>query len=611
MIHHWNHKRILVAIFLLSCGVLCSFTYALYRQSRVVEHHDQWVAHSYEVLRKSRRILTLTLDVETGQRGYILTGAPNFLEPYTRASKELDNALADLKRETIDNPPQQAIAGQLVHDMDAYRLLLSTQIMLYEKHGIKALNKRDLNDSRRAMDGVRTDLERIIGIEKDLLKERTILTQNEQSNYQLTLFLGSGLAIVGLTFANLMILGLLMTKRRTERQLHDYEERLKLVMDGIDDGIYEYDPKTQRLDLSPSYRRLLGYDPKEIAGDVERFAALVHPDDIADATAERERFISGAIPHYASVYRIKHRDGGWRWILSRGVILRNAHGEILRMVGTHADITEQKAREAELQQLNQDLESFAYIASHDLRAPLVNLKGFSGEIDYALNDARQAILQCVQHLAPGDRERVTTALERDIPESLNFIRAAVEKMDVLTSSILDMSRIGRREYANVIVDTNQIVKRCLDTLAYEISRRRVTVECETLPDVQSDAVALEQIFGNILDNAIKYLDPARPGLIQITSRQVENQTEFTIRDNGRGIAAQDRAKVFDIFRRAANVSDIRGAGMGMAYVKAITRKIGGHIWFDSVIDEGTAFVFRLPNLATTIPSAIQNTTSRE
>lgn len=611
MTRHWNQKHILIVIFLLSCGVLCAFSFALYRQSTVVEHHDQWVAHSYEVLRKSRRILTLTLDVETGQRGYILTGAPNFLDPYTRASKELDNALNDLKRETIDNPPQQKIIEQMIHDMDSYRLLLSTQIKLYEKHGIKALTKRDLNESRQAMDGVRTDLERVIGIEKDLLKQRTILTQNEQSNYRLTLFLGSGLAIACLAIANLMIVALLHTKRRTEQQLHDYEERLRLVMEGINDGIYEYDPTHQRIDLSPSYVRLLGYDPKEISGDADRFIALIHPDDVAEALAEADRFITGKIPIYASVYRIKHRDGGWRWILSRGIILRNEQGQVLRMVGTHTDITEQKAREAELQQLNQDLESFAYIASHDLRAPLVNLKGFSGEIDYALNEVRQVILPCSEYLPASDKERLTMTLDRDIPESLNFIRAAVEKMDVLTSSILDMSRIGRREYARAMVDTNQIVKRCLDSLAYEIGRRKVTVECENLPTVFSDAIAMEQIFGNILDNAIKYLDPVRPGQIWISARQVENHTEFTIRDNGRGIGAQDRAKVFDIFRRAANVSDIRGAGMGMAYVKAIVRKIGGHIWFDSVLDEGSAFTFILPNRispSATVHSAVSEKT---
>ncbi len=591
----WNQRHILAGVFLLSCAVLSAFTYALYRQSAVVEHHDQWVAHSYEVLRKARRILTLTLDVETGQRGYILTGAPNFLEPYTSAERELDEGLNDLKRETVDNPQEQMVIDRLMRDMSAYRLILSTQILLYQKQGIKALTKRDLNESRQAMSRVRTDLETLISSEKDLLKARMILTQNEQRHYQTTLFVGAGMAIVCLFFANLAILGLLTYKRRTEERLHAYEERLRLVLEGINDGIYEFDPINKTIELSPSYRELLGYDPKEISGDMEKFTALLHPDDLDTALEEAERYYSGEIPNYASLFRVKHRDGGWRWILSRGVALRDARGVVRRMVGTHTDITEQKAREAELLQLNQDLESFAYIASHDLRAPLVNLKGFSGEIDYALNDVRQAIQRAVEQLPKAEQERVTHALERDIPESLNFIRAAVEKMDVLTTSILDMSRIGRREYAHATVDMNQLVKRCLDSLAYEIGRRHVGVECADLPNVQSDALAIEQIFGNILDNAVKYLDPSREGHIAITARQVENVTEFTVRDNGRGIGAQDRSKVFDIFRRAANVSDIRGAGMGMAYVKAIVRKIGGRIWFDSTLGEGTSFTFCIPN----------------
>jgi signal transduction histidine kinase len=115
-----------------------------------------------------------------------------------------------------------------------------------------------------------------------------------------------------------------------------------------------------------------------------------------------------------------------------------------------------------------------------------------------------------------------------------------------------------------------------------------------LPVILSDAVALEQIFSNLLDNAIKYLEPSRKGSIAISFEILSDEITFSVRDNGRGIEGPDRHKVFEIFRRARNVGDERGLGMGLAYVKTTLRKMGGVIWFESGIESGTVFYFRLP-----------------
>jgi len=184
-----------------------------------------------------------------------------------------------------------------------------------------------------------------------------------------------------------------------------------------------------------------------------------------------------------------------------------------------------------------------------------------------------------------------------MPEAIGFIQSSVEKMDKLTGAILDLSRIGRREFHLREIDTALLVKRCLNALAYETGSRKIEIVCGDLPPIVSDSVALEQVFGNVLDNAVKYLDPARPGKIEINAITLSNETIFSIRDNGRGISHQDERKVFDIFRRAGNTGNIRGAGIGMAYVKATLRKLGGRIWFQSQPDIGTVFYVSLPSAA--------------
>jgi signal transduction histidine kinase len=127
-----------------------------------------------------------------------------------------------------------------------------------------------------------------------------------------------------------------------------------------------------------------------------------------------------------------------------------------------------------------------------------------------------------------------------------------------------------------------------------IAQKKVDVVCEPLLPIASDAPFLEHIFNNVLDNAIKYLSPERRGKITISSQRAGKDIIFSIKDNGRGIAREDRRKIFEIFRRARNTGDVQGLGMGMAYVKATARKLGGSIWLDSQLNEGTTFYVRLP-----------------
>ncbi|MCC7446175.1 MAG: PAS domain S-box protein [Anaerolineae bacterium] len=274
------------------------------------------------------------------------------------------------------------------------------------------------------------------------------------------------------------------------------------------------------------------------------------------------------------------------------------------------DISERKRDEIAIQQLNKDLEqrviertaeleaanteikNFAYIVSHDMRAPLVNLKGFAAELRAALeivNTVSAEMLPCVDAVK---REALVRALQDDIPEALQYIESSVDHMDGFTRAILKLSRLGRQQLDLGPVDVRAIVDKTLHTLAYQINERQAQVTVGDLPTVVADRVSLEQIIGNILANAVLYLQPGRPGQIAISGERLETETVFRIRDNGRGIAPEDMKNVFAPFRRAGE-QDVPGEGMGMAYVQTLVRRHGGRITCESAPGFGTTFTFTI------------------
>lgn len=252
-------------------------------------------------------------------------------------------------------------------------------------------------------------------------------------------------------------------------------------------------------------------------------------------------------------------------------------------------------RTAELRIANEEVKRFAYIVSHDLRAPLVNIQGFSNELQASLDLIESVLEPACAALSEAERARVTATVKQDVPEALGFIHASVERMNYLINAILKFSRLGERPLQHESIRTGELVRAIIQSLGHQIAEREATVTVGMLPDITADRTAMEQIFGNILSNAVLYLDPARPGQIEISGEMLARETMFHIRDNGRGIAAEDGDKVFELFRRAGN-SQVQGEGMGLAYVQALLRRHEGRIWFESEPGVGTTFSFAVPHI---------------
>ncbi|WP_375461546.1 ATP-binding protein [uncultured Enterovirga sp.] len=251
-----------------------------------------------------------------------------------------------------------------------------------------------------------------------------------------------------------------------------------------------------------------------------------------------------------------------------------------------------RERETELREANEEIQRFAYIVSHDLRSPLVNIMGFTTELEALRADvfARLAMLRASLGEAEAAKD---DELSRDFDEAIGFIKASIAKMDRLINAILRLSREGRRDFQPERVDMDALVAGIRASLAHQAENADATVTATALPSLVGDRLALEQIFSNLIDNALKYLRRGVPGRIEIVGRANGRMAVYEVRDNGRGIDERDLERVFDLFRRSG-AQDRPGEGIGLAHVRALVRRIGGTISLTSVPGQGSTFTVSLP-----------------
>jgi signal transduction histidine kinase len=263
-------------------------------------------------------------------------------------------------------------------------------------------------------------------------------------------------------------------------------------------------------------------------------------------------------------------------------------------------------RTADLREANDEIQRFAYIVSHDLRSPLVNIMGFTSELEELRGDIfkRIAALARTESAAPPTADNATDTAEpvlegtdkqlsEDFSEALGFIKSSIGKMDRLISAILSLTREGRREFKPERIDTRELIEAIVTTVAHQAAEAEAQIRIEPLPDIVSDRLALEQIFSNLIDNALKYLKTGVPGDIHVRGRTKLGFAIFDITDNGRGIDPKDHQRIFDLFRRAGT-QDKPGQGIGLAHVRALVRRLGGTMSVASELHQGSTFTITLP-----------------
>ena len=253
--------------------------------------------------------------------------------------------------------------------------------------------------------------------------------------------------------------------------------------------------------------------------------------------------------------------------------------------------TELQRSNQELERSNRELEAFAYVVSHDLRAPLVNIQGFSRELALSCERLRSVLAE--MQVPELETRELSALLDEDIPESLEFITTNSAKMDSLLSGVLELSRVGRASLRIRQVDMNHTLSEIVSSIKCDIEQAGASVQVDTLPPCQGDQTQINQVFSNLLGNALKYRDTNRPAVIRVSGREASGEVVYSVEDNGVGIAAEHRDAIYKVFHR---LDPQRGAGegLGLTIVRRVLERHGGKIWVESEPNKGSTFYVSLP-----------------
>ncbi len=399
-------------------------------------------------------------------------------------------------------------------------------------------------------------------------------------------------AVVGLLVLAVGFVALLRREvARQTRALRESEERLRLALAAASQGLYDLDLQTGQAQVSPEYATMLGFDPKTFTLTFTRWLEYLHPDDRPLVKCVFDDYVAGRRADYRVEFRQRTHDGRWKWVLSMGKIQsRDADGRPLRMLGTHTDIDATKVAQAALQELNaslesrvaartaeltaanQELDSFVYAVSHDLRAPLRAMMGFSGLLE--------------EDLGPG--------LPPAAKGHLDHIVQAGRKMSALIEGLLMLSRSARDALQLHRVDVSALARARLAELAAAEPARSVAVTVEDGLVFQGDERLLASVVDNLLDNAWKYTGHTSQASIRVQACEEPGYRGFSVVDNGAGFDMAHSMRLFKAFQRLHRQDEFPGIGIVLATVQRVVQRHGGHVTATAEPGKGAVFSVWLP-----------------
>lgn len=362
--------------------------------------------------------------------------------------------------------------------------------------------------------------------------------------------------------------------KQAEAELIRSEERYKLAVHGTSAGIWDIDLVHGKTFWSDRFRAILGIDHSVVPG-VEEFSRRLHPEDRERVLTAMEDHVSKRKPQYDVEFRLRHDDGNYIWIHSRGQAAWDKLGNPVRVVGSIDDITDKKVALQELLRSNQELDDFAYIASHDLKEPL---RGIHNHVRFLEEDYLDVLGEDGQH-------------------RINRLKYLVKRLEKLINDLLEYSRLGRVELRKRQVNLNELVRDI--ALSIEEEKASISVTNE-LPTLLGSEVQLAELFRNLIINAVKY-NRADEKQVQVSCMPGQHSSLgstiiFSVADNGIGIPPQFREDVFKIFKRLHGPDEYPGGtGSGLTFAKKIVERYRGEIWLADNDLGGTTVYFSLPD----------------
>jgi PAS domain S-box-containing protein len=574
-------KSRFASVFLLVIGLLVTsvgLTYWLGLEANESSHRLTELRLAIECLEQLQGSVT---EAETGQRGFLLVGKESYLDPYHAALAAIEKELASLD--------DMAGRGELAkEDVDHVKSLtrqklaeLAQTIADYRKRGPEAALAAVLSDrGQRVMDQLRRTVSDLTSAEEDKYRQAAAAA-GRATTIRTVVFLVT-------VFGNLALLIWAYQRIgdtvRVEEALTESEERFRLLFQQAAIGIKRLDLAEERmLDVNDRLCEILGYSRQELLQ--MSLADFTHPGDLDVERKELARLAGGKIPFFTIEKRCLRKDRGVIWVRVTNSLPSHFAGAPAGNAGAKwwisvvEDITERKRADealfrttAELKRSNEDLEQFAYAASHDLQEPLRMVAGY---------------LQLL-------RERYQGRLDEKADKFITYAVDGAERMSSLVHDLLAYARVNSRGERFEKTSAEDALCFALKNLSSAVMDSGASVQHDPLPTVRADRTQLRQLFQNLIGNAVKFRDPGRSARINVSAREDDDYWHFVVKDNGIGFDDKYRDKMFLIFQRLQGRGKYPGTGIGLAICKRIVERHGGEIWATGQPGEGSTFHFTIP-----------------
>ena len=377
-------------------------------------------------------------------------------------------------------------------------------------------------------------------------------------------------------------------RKRNEEIIIQSNERFEKVTEATNDGIWDWNIVDDTFYRSNVFENFFGIDVQKSLTEVDFWKEdNFHPQDIQKIRDSIQQAIADPLTtRWELEYRIFDQFKNILYVIDRGVIIRDNTGKAIRMVGAMSNITEQREmtlqlselnrslekHTSELERSNEELEQFAFVASHDLQEPLRMVSSFMDLLERKY----------------GDR------LDEKGHQYIHFATNGAKRMKQIILDLLEYSRANKPTDGKEEVDMNEILSEFKQLRRKVIAEKKASITSDALPILKSYKASITQILHCLLDNALKYSKENNPPMVEINVIENEKEWEFSIKDNGIGIDSQFYDKIFIIFQRLHNKDRFEGTGIGLSIVKKHLEFLGGKIWLKSKVGEGSVFYFTIP-----------------
>lgn len=553
---------VLTAGVLIVVGTILTVFFISLRQSAEIRSTSQSVNTTQEVIRNIQRLVMTALDTETGARGYVISGKDEFLEPLSHSNSAFETETGILDSMLKDKP-------QLLLLLDTMKVFIAKRIHFSDSM-VRTRKSKDLDAvihmveagvGKSYTDNIRRIGLKMESIEAELLQQRK--QRNEETISNLNLLLYSLLAAVMV----LSLYSIIRIHGDIARQQAS-QNRFYALLQAAPDATVICDEQGIIRMINQQAESLFGYNPEEM---LDQPVEMLLPGELHSAHAHhRNKFMKHASlrPMGAGLELFAVRKGGAQFPVEISLSpIKTDEG--MMVIASVRDITERKKLENALRRTNAELEAFTYSVSHDLRAPLRGIIGFTTilEEDYGSKFDEEA-------------KRIT-----------GIIRSNTLKMGHLIDDLLAFSRLGRQELQKSEVN--------MAVLAEEVIRElnpspEINWSISSLPNVFADIKTLRQVWVNLLSNAIKYSSKKEVPVITVGHYFSNGEDVFYVKDNGVGFDNKYRDKLFRVFQRLHSEEEFEGTGVGLALVEKIIARHGGRVWAEGTVGEGACFYFTIP-----------------